>query len=81
MDTHLRTVGETHAKMKEKPRGWVGAHRGGQSSLRSDEGFLRNQCLGVSQMKGQRITKGRTAFAELSGMKQCRLYLLIVCIY
>lgn len=41
----------THAMMKEKPRGQVGAHRGGQSSLRSDEGFLRNQCLGVSQMK------------------------------
>lgn len=41
----------THAMMKEKPRGQVGAHRGGQSSLRSDEGFLRNQCLGVSQME------------------------------
>lgn len=51
MDIHLRTVRGIHAMMKEKPRGRVGAHRGGQSSLRSDEGFLRNQFLGVSQME------------------------------
>lgn len=57
MDTYLRTVRETHAKMKEKPRGWMGAHRGGQSSLRSDEGFLRNQCLGVSQMERRKNHK------------------------
>lgn len=51
MDTYLRTVWGTHAMTKENPRGWVGTHRDSQSSLRSDNGFLRNQCLGFSQME------------------------------
>lgn len=59
VNTCSRAVQGTHAVTKEKPREWGrGAHRDGQSILRSSEGFQRNQHLTLSWAKRRKQARG-----------------------